>query len=88
MKFMYLRCRTSGSPTRRALALALAVSLAGLPMGGTVVLAQQPIQIFLSAVDNDGKPVTDLKAEEVERSRWTAPNARRPDSKPSTGRRS
>ena len=65
MRFMYLRCRTSGSTTRRALALALAASLAGLPAGGLVVHAQQPIQIFLSAVDNDGKPVTDLKAEEV-----------------------
>jgi hypothetical protein len=61
---MYLRCRTSGK-AQRALALALAASLAGLPLGGTVVQAQQPIQLFLSAVDNDGNPVTDLKAEEV-----------------------
>ena len=65
MRSMYLRCRTSGSATLRALALALAASLAGLPLGGTVVHAQQPIQLFLSAVDNDGKPVTDLKEEEV-----------------------
>jgi hypothetical protein len=62
---MYLRCRTSGRATHRALALALVASLAGLPLGGTVVHAQQPIQLFLSAVDNDGKPVTDLKAEDV-----------------------
>src|SRR5204862_4952839 len=45
--------------------LVLTASLAGLPVGGAVVHAQQPIQLFLSAVDNDGKPVTDLKAEEV-----------------------
>jgi len=60
-----LRCRTSGSATLRAVALVLAASLAGLPVGEAVVHAQQPIQLFLSAVDNDGNPVTDLKAEEV-----------------------
>jgi hypothetical protein len=62
---MSLRCRTAGSAAHRGLALALATSLAGLPVGGTLVQAQAPIQLFLSAVDNDGKPVTDLKAEEV-----------------------
>ena len=65
MRFTCLRCRTSGSATLRALALVLAASLAGFPVGEAVVHAQQPIQLFLSAVDNDGKPVTDLKAEEV-----------------------
>jgi hypothetical protein len=65
MRFMYLRCRTSASSARRALAIVLVTSLAGLPVGGAVVHAQTPIQLFLSAVDNDGKPVTDLKAEEV-----------------------
>jgi hypothetical protein len=60
-----LRCRTSGSATLRAVAFVLAASLAGLPVGEAVVHAQQPIQLFLSAVDDDGKPVTDLKAEEV-----------------------
>jgi hypothetical protein len=65
MRFTYLRCRTSGSATLRAVALVLAASLAGFPVGEAVVYAQQPIQLFLSAVDNDGKPVTDLKAEEV-----------------------
>jgi hypothetical protein len=48
------------------MALAAAASLAGLPAGGAVVHAQQPIQLFLSAVDADAKPITDLKAEEVE----------------------
>jgi hypothetical protein len=61
---MYLRCRIGRSVARRAVALAVASALAGFPAGATLY-AQQPIQIFLSAVDNDGKPVTDLKAEEV-----------------------
>ena len=65
MKFMYLRCRISGSAARRGFALLLAASLTGLPVGRVVVHAQAPIQLFLSAVDNDGKPVTDLKSEEV-----------------------
>ena len=65
MRFMYLRCRTSGSTALRTIALVLTASLASLPVGEAVVHAQQPIQLFLSAVDNDGKPVTDLKAEEV-----------------------
>ena len=65
MRSMSLRCRTSGSATLRGLALAVAVLLAGLPIDEAVVHAQQPIQLFLSAVDNDGKPVTDLRAEEV-----------------------
>ena len=65
MRFMSLRCRTSGNATLGTLALVLAVLLAGLPIGEAVVHAQQPIQLFLSPVDNDGKPVTDLKAEEV-----------------------
>ncbi len=64
MRSMSLRCRT-GSAGRRPLALGLAALLAGGPGGAAVVHAQQPIQIFLSAVDNDGKPVTDLRAEEV-----------------------
>jgi hypothetical protein len=49
-----LLCRISASLT---LALALAVA-PGLE-------AQQFIQVFLSAVDGEGKPVTDLRAEEV-----------------------
>ena len=64
MRSMYLRCRT-GSTTARPLAFVLAAALAGLPVGETVVHAQKPIQLFLSAVDNAGKPVTDLKSEEV-----------------------
>jgi len=65
MRFMYSRCRIGSSPALRTVALVVAAALAGLPAGGTVVYAQQPIQLFLSAVDNDGTPVTDLKAEEV-----------------------
>jgi hypothetical protein len=65
MRSMYLRCRIGSRPALRTVALVVAAGLAGLPAGGTVVYAQQPIQLFLSAVDNDGTPVTDLKAEEV-----------------------
>jgi hypothetical protein len=64
MRSMSLRCRT-GSGAMKTLALGLAALLAGWPAGEAVVHAQQAIQIFLSAVDNDGKPVTDLRAEEV-----------------------
>jgi hypothetical protein len=49
-----LLCRISAS-------VALAGALAAAPSLG----AQQAIQVFLSAVDGDGKPVTDLRAEDV-----------------------
>jgi hypothetical protein len=65
MRSMYLRCRIGSSPALRTIALVVAAALVGLPASETVVYAQQPIQLFLSAVDDDGKPVTDLKAEEV-----------------------
>ena len=54
MKCMSLRSRISASV---ALAAALAI--------GPAVHAQQSIQIFLSAVDGDGQPVSDLRAEDV-----------------------
>jgi hypothetical protein len=54
MKCTSLLCRISASA---ALAGALAVA--------PLLHAQQAIQVFLSAVDGDGKPVPDLKAEEV-----------------------
>jgi len=54
MKCMSLPCRISAS-------LAAAAVLAVAP----ALHAQQPIQLFLSAVDGDGKPVTDLRAEDV-----------------------
>jgi len=54
MKCMSLRCRISASV---AIAATLAV--------GPVVHAQQSIQVFLSAVDGNGQPVSDLKAEDV-----------------------
>ena len=66
MRSTYLRSRISSSAARRVPALALAAWLAGSAPGGVVVHAQQPIQLFLSAVDSDEKPVTDLKEEEVE----------------------
>ena len=58
MRSTYLRCRST--------TLALAASVAGVLAGGTAAHAQQPIQIFLSAVDIDAKPVVDLKEEEID----------------------
>ncbi len=58
MRSTYLRCRSTS--------IALAASLAGVLAGGTAAHAQQPIQIFLSAVDIDAKPVVDLKEEEID----------------------
>jgi hypothetical protein len=54
MKCTSLLCRISAS-------VAAAAVLAVAP----VVRAQQSIQVFFSAVDDGGKPVTDLKAEEL-----------------------
>jgi hypothetical protein len=50
-----LLCRISGS-------LALVGILALTP----ALRAQQAIQVFLSAVDGDGKPITDLRAEDIQ----------------------
>jgi len=60
MRSTYLRCRRT--------TLALTASLAGVIVlsFGTAAHAQQPIQIFLSAVDADAKPVVDLKEEEID----------------------
>ena len=63
MRSMSLPCR------RRWRAVSVLVAgtwLAGSAAGSGVLHAQVPIQIFMSAVDADGKPVTDLKAEEVD----------------------
>src|SRR6266850_52248 len=54
MKCTSLLCRISAS-------LALAGALACAP----ALRAQQSIQLFLSAVDESGKPITDLRAEDV-----------------------
>ena len=54
MRCTSLLCRISAS-------LALACMLAIAP----ALHAQQAIQVFLSAVDGDGKPVADLRAEDV-----------------------
>jgi len=60
MRSTYLRCRRT--------TLALTASLAGVIVlsFGAAAHAQQPIQIFLSAVDADAKPVVDLKEEEID----------------------
>jgi hypothetical protein len=62
---MFLRCRISGRRARFFFASLLAVLLALLAGGAPALRAQQAIQVFMSAVDNDGKPITDLKAEDV-----------------------
>ena len=65
MRCTSLLCRISAS-LAIAVAAVAAAGLAGLkgPLD-TVVHAQQPIQVYLSAVDSDGMPVTDLRAEDV-----------------------
>jgi hypothetical protein len=65
MRSMFLRCRISGRRARLFFASALATLLACLIAGVPALRAQQAIQLFMSAVDNDGKPVLDLKAEDV-----------------------
>ena len=54
MKCTSLLCRISAS-----------VAIAGALAIAPTLRAQQAIQVFFSAVDGDGKPVTDLKAEEL-----------------------
>ena len=66
MRSMFLRCLISGSRARLALLPALTLLFAALPGARAVVHAQQPIQLFLSAVDAEAKPVMDLRVEEVE----------------------
>ena len=65
MKCMSMPCRISAKRTRVSVAFGVALLLAGLIGGTTGLHAQQSIQLFLSAVDGEGQPVTDLKAEEV-----------------------
>src|SRR2546422_843515 len=51
---------------RLAFASLAVASLAGvLPDAGARVEAQQPLQVFLSAVDSIGQPVTDLTASDM-----------------------
>ena len=54
-----MRCTSLLSRISASLAIAGALAIA------PAVRAQQAIQVFLSAVDEDGKPVTDLRAEDV-----------------------
>jgi hypothetical protein len=58
---MSLPCRNA---IRIVVTTAIAVSAAA--NGIATVHAQQPLQIFMSAVDADEKPVTDLRAEEID----------------------
>ena len=68
MRSMFSRCRISGRRARFSFASALALLTALLALfvaGAPTLRAQQAIQIYMSAVDNDGKPILDLKAEDV-----------------------
>src|SRR5262245_10438857 len=65
MKSMFSRCRISGRRTRFSLASVVAALLAFLVAGAPGLHAQQAIQVYMSAVDGEGKPITDLKAEEI-----------------------
>jgi hypothetical protein len=62
---MFSRCRISGRRARFVFAPAFAALLAFLFASAPTLRAQQFIQVYMSAVDNDGKPITDLKAEDV-----------------------
>ena len=65
MRFTSLRCRISGRRARFPFACIAALLLALVIAGASPLRAQQAIQVFMSAVDGEGKPITDLKAEEV-----------------------
>ena len=65
MRSTSLRCPTNGKRSRFTVASFVALLGALLIAGASPLRAQQAIQVYLSAVDNDGKPITDLKAEDV-----------------------
>jgi hypothetical protein len=60
-----LRCRINGKRARLTLASSFALLVVFLIAAGSPLRAQQAIQVFMSAVDGEGKPITDLKAEDV-----------------------
>ena len=65
MRSTSLRCLISGRRARFPFACVAALLLALVIAGASPLRAQQAIQVFMSAVDGEGKPITDLKAEEV-----------------------
>src|SRR5215475_16212300 len=65
MRFTSLRCRINGRRARLTLASSFALLVAFLIAAGSPLRAQQAIQVYMSAVDGEGKPITDLKAEDV-----------------------
>jgi hypothetical protein len=65
MRSTSLRCPTSGKRARFSVAATAAVLLAAAAALAPPLRAQQAIQVFMSAVDGEGKPITDLKAEDV-----------------------
>ena len=65
MKCMSLRSPIRSKRARILAAAAAAAAFAWLPAMAPGLHAQQSIQVFLSAVDGEGQPVTDLKADEV-----------------------
>ena len=65
MRFTSLRCRINGKRARLTLASSFALLVAFLIAAGSPLRAQQAIQVYMSAVDGEGKPITDLKAEDI-----------------------
>jgi hypothetical protein len=65
MRSTFSRCRTTGKRPLFSFASALPMSLALTIAAAPALRAQQAIQVYMSAVDADGKPITDLKAEDV-----------------------
>ena len=65
MRFTSMRCRISGKRARLIVGASVALLVAFLIAAGSPLRAQQAIQVYMSAVDGEGKPITDLKAEDV-----------------------
>src|SRR5215831_8453457 len=65
MRFTSMRCLINGKRARLTLASSFALLVAFLIAAGSPLRAQQAIQVYMSAVDGDGKPIIDLKAEDI-----------------------
>src|SRR5262245_37970414 len=65
MRSTSLRCPINGKRARFTFASFVVLLAAFLIAAGSPLRAQQAIQVYMSAVDGDGKPIMDLKAEDV-----------------------
>ena len=57
MRFMSMRCRISGKRARLTVGSSVALLAAFLIAAGSPLRAQQAIQVYMSAVDGEGKPM-------------------------------